>query len=83
MTIFLIIFFDKILAKYSLKRTKLHHFFKFSRGSMPPNPLANAWLRHALHAASRHANYPIFPETFLTSPRNEILDTPLTIVSII
>ena len=34
MTIFLITF----LTKYSLKRTKLHHFLKFSRGSMPPNP---------------------------------------------
>ena len=31
------IFFYKILAKYSPKRTKLHHFKKFSRGSMPPN----------------------------------------------
>ena len=38
MTIFLNIFLDKILAKYSLKHTKLHHFEKFSRGSMPPNP---------------------------------------------
>ena len=35
-------FFYKILVKYSPKRTKLHHFFKFSRGSMSPNPLANA-----------------------------------------
>ena len=25
---------------------------------MPPNPLANAWLRHASHAASRHATCP-------------------------
>ena len=31
-------FFDKIAAKYTPKRTKLHHFLKFSRGSMPPNP---------------------------------------------
>ena len=37
MTIFSNYFFDKILAKYFLKRTKLHHFLKFSRGSMPPN----------------------------------------------
>ena len=35
-------YFYKILAKYS------HNFYKFSRGSMPPNPLANAWLRHAI-----------------------------------
>ena len=32
------IFFYKISAKYSPKRTKLHYFLKFSRGSMPPNP---------------------------------------------
>ena len=31
------IFFYKILAKYSPKRTKLHNFLKFSRGSMPLN----------------------------------------------
>ena len=31
-------FFDKIAAKYTPKRTKLHHFLKFSPGSMPPNP---------------------------------------------
>ena len=37
MNIFTVIFF-LILAKYSPKRTKLHHFKKFSRGSMPPNP---------------------------------------------
>ena len=33
---------DKIWSKYTLKRTKLHHFKKFSRGSMPPNPPSNA-----------------------------------------
>ena len=38
LVIFKIIFLTKILAKYSLKRTKLHHFKKFSRGRMPPNP---------------------------------------------
>ena len=32
----------KIRSKYTLKRTKLHHFKKFSRGSMPPNPPSNA-----------------------------------------
>ena len=32
------IFFDKTLAKYFPKRTKLHHFKKFSRGNIPPNP---------------------------------------------
>ena len=38
----LAIFFEKILAKYFPKRTKLHHFLKFSRGSMPPNPPSKA-----------------------------------------
>ena len=33
---------DKIWSKYTLKRTKLHSFKKFSRGSMPPNPPSNA-----------------------------------------
>ena len=33
------IFFDKIAAKYTPKRTKLHHFKKISRGSIPPPPI--------------------------------------------
>ena len=33
---------DKIWSKYTLKRTKLHRFKNFSRGSMPPNPPSNA-----------------------------------------
>ena len=36
------IFKDKIWSKYTPKRTKLHHFKKFSRGSMPPNPPSKA-----------------------------------------
>ena len=38
MTIFTF-FLDKILAKYSLKRTKLHHLKKNSRGSIALNPM--------------------------------------------
>ena len=38
MTIFLITFFDKILAKYSLKRTKLHPFLKIFSGEYAPEP---------------------------------------------
>ena len=34
------IFFYKIVAKYTPERIKMQHFKKFSRGSMPPNPLA-------------------------------------------
>ena len=42
----------KIWSKYTLKRTKLHCFKKFSRGSMPPNPLSIA---HSPCAACRFA----------------------------
>ena len=48
MTIFKIIF----LTKYSLKRTKLHHFKKISRGSMPPD------------SPSKRVTSPTFPEKF-------------------
>ena len=58
---FLNYFFDKILAKYSLKRTK---FKNFLGGACPRTPLANTWLRHALHGTLRHANTPTFPEKF-------------------
>ena len=33
---------EKIYSKYTLKRTKLHRFKKFSRESMPPKPPSNA-----------------------------------------
>ena len=60
------IFFHKILAKYSPKRTI---FKNFLGGACPRTPLANA----------RHANTPTFPKNILNPPppRNEILDTPL------
>ena len=48
-------FFYKIVAKYTPERIKLHHL-KNSRGSIPPNPLAYKWLRHALHGTKRYAN---------------------------
>ena len=41
----------KIVSKYTLKRTKLHRFKKFSRGSMPPNPPSNAH-SFAMHSMS-------------------------------
>ena len=50
------IFFYNISAKYSPKRTKLHNFKKFSRGTSPRTPLAIAW--------PRHANTPTFPKIF-------------------
>ena len=51
------IFFYKILAKYSPKRTKSHHFKKISWVSMPPNPSSKC-------VAKRHANNPTFPKIF-------------------
>ena len=70
------IFFYKILAKYSPKRTKLLHFKKkFSREHAPEPPLANAWLCHAL------CKNPNFSKNILKPspppPPIEILDTPL------
>ena len=50
------IFFYKIVAKYTPERTKLHHFLKISRGSMPPNPPSKRMLRHVLHGTKRYAN---------------------------
>ena len=57
MDILQIFFFYKILAKYSPKRIKLHHFLEIFRGSMPPNPLANACLCHALHVPPLFKKY--------------------------
>ena len=49
-------FFYKIVAKYTPERIKLHNLKKNSRGSIPPNPLAYKWHRHALHGTKRYAN---------------------------
>ena len=67
------IFFYTILAKYSLKLTKLHHLKKFSRWSMPLNPPSK-------RLASPCAAYPTFQKNILNPPppRTEILDTPLS-----
>ena len=67
MNIFTILFlqnFNKIFSK-------THHFLKFSRGSIPPDPLA-------CNTIHNHANTPTFPRIFEPPhPRNKILDTPL------
>ena len=39
-------------------------FKNFLGGTCPRTPVANAWLRHALHGASRHANTPTFTQIF-------------------
>ena len=53
------ILFHKILAKYSPNAPNCTIFKKIIQGS-----IANAWLCHALHAASRHANTPTFSKIF-------------------
>ena len=71
-------FFYKILAKFSPKRTKLHHFLKFSWGNVPPNPPSKRVT--SPRAAWRFApsKYPLFSKKYFEPPpRNEILDTPL------
>ena len=60
--------FNKLLAKYSLKRTKLHNFLKFSWGSMPPSRPSKREALPRAACASCHANTPTYPEKILTPP---------------
>ena len=62
-------FKDKILSKYTPKRTKLHHFKKISRGSMPPNPPSTA---HGFATCK----FPNLKKMFLAPP-SQIPGTPL------
>ena len=64
---------DKILSKYTLKRTKLRRFKKISRGSMPPNPPSNA---HGFAMRSATCKFPNLKKKFLPPP-SQILGTPL------
>ena len=67
MNILAIFFFYKILAKYSLKRTKLHHLKKIFWGACPRTPLANA-----MHGAKLAlANTPTF-QKYLNPPPPEM-----------
>ena len=62
------IFFDKILAQYSPKRTKLHNLKKI-RGSMPMNPSnKRVALPLVAYSASRHVNTPLFQKYFKPPP---------------
>ena len=56
MNIFTFFFSDKIAAKYTPKRTKLHPLKKIE-GACPERrtPLTSAWRSHAQHGVSRHA----------------------------
>ena len=60
-----------LIKKYAPKRTKLHHSKKIFRVSMPPNPLANAWLRHASQAPPPH------PQKKIVGPSWQILHTTM------
>ena len=75
----LTIFLDNILAKYSLKLTKLRHLNFFSLGSIPPN-LPNKRVASP-HAAWRFAPFispHVSKKKINPPPRNGILDTPLS-----
>ena len=50
------------------KTHQITPFKIFCRGNMPPNPLANAWLRHTSQAASRHATRPAPPPQIVRPP---------------
>ena len=66
-------FSNFVLAKYSLKRTKLHHFYKIFGGvGGIPNPPSK---RVALIATRK---YPHFSKIFYTAPppKNDILYCP-------
>ena len=77
-------FFLQNFSKIFSKTHQIAPFLNiFLGGACPRAPLTNAWLRHALHIAKRHANTPTFTKIFLTPPpppRNEILDKPLAIL---
>ena len=62
------IFFLQNCSKIHSRKTKLHHYLKFSRGSMPPNPPNKRVLRHALHGTKRYANRLTFLKINLDPP---------------
>ena len=68
MTIFKNYFVDKILAKYSLNRTKLHHFLNFYRGSKPPNPPSKRVAKPRAAWREAPSKYPPFSRKILNPP---------------
>ena len=68
----------KIFAKYSPKRTKLHHLKKNSLGSMPPNlPSKRVTLPRAAWRFAPCKYHHLYENILNPPPRNKILDTPL------
>ena len=68
---------DKIWSKYTLKRTKLHHLKKISRGSMPPNPPNNVHGFAMRSMSLRDMQIPKSEEKKFLAPPFQILGTPL------
>ena len=58
----LIFFSSKKFMKICSKTHQIAPSKKFPWEACPRTPLANAWLRHASKAASRHANSPSPPK---------------------
>ena len=74
---------DKIWSKYTLKRTKLHRFKKFSRGSMPPNPPSNAHGFAMRSMSLRDMQIPKSEKKILGPPPSQILGTPLKYLTVL
>ena len=74
---------DKIWSKYTLKRTKLHRFKKFSRGSMPPNPPRNAHGFAMRSMSLRDMQIPKSEKKNSWPPPSQILGTPLVRIALI
>ena len=81
----MVIFEKKIKSKYTLKRTKLHRFKKFSRGSMPPNPPSNAHGEQIRKSGKKilapppnpgDAPVKCFPYAHIKKKKNEKLNLP-------
>ena len=51
------IFETQNLSQIYSKTHQIASFFKKFRGSCPRTPWQSAWLCHAQHVASRHANF--------------------------
>ena len=68
---------DKIRSKYTLKRTKLHRFKKFSRGSMPPNPLSMRMAKPCAACRFATCKFTNLKKKILGPPPSQILGTPL------
>ena len=62
------IFFLQNCSKIHSRTHQIAPFKKKSRGSIPPNPLAYKWLRHALHGTKRYANRLTFHKLTRTPP---------------